>query len=123
MILIYLNYTFSNLYRRKIFTFFLSKDEILVKKTPTSLHEKKTVRRQWTLILIVWVDVHMGLDPRPSVHMRAPEPDPLPPPCGRHNWMAPKALVSFRQWSAVPNPYCVNISTPLARFDTMFLFC
>src|SRR6218665_3412077 len=61
-----LNYTFSiyitNLYRRKISTFFLSKDEILVKKTPTSLHEKKTVCRQWTLILIFYVDVHMGLD-------------------------------------------------------------
>ena len=25
----------------------------------------------------------MGLDPRP------PEPDPLPPPCGRHKWMDP----------------------------------
>src|SRR6218665_3850021 len=55
----------TNLYRRKISTFFLSKDEILVKKTPTSLHEKKTVCRQWTLILIFCVDVHMGLDPPP----------------------------------------------------------
>ena len=52
----------------------MSKDEILVKKMPTSLHEKKTVCRQWTLILIFCVDVHMGLDP---------------PPCGRHKWMAP----------------------------------
>src|SRR6218665_3988682 len=25
----------------------------------------------------------------PPVHMRPPEPDPLPPPCGRHKWMAP----------------------------------
>jgi len=33
----------TNLYRRNISTFFLSKDEILVKKTPTSLHEKKTL--------------------------------------------------------------------------------
>src|SRR6218665_4183826 len=32
---------------------------------PTSLHEKKRVRRQWTLILIFRVDVHMGLDPLP----------------------------------------------------------
>src|SRR6218665_1318299 len=71
MILIYLNCTIpinsyiTNLYRRKISTFSLSKDEILVKKTPTSLHEKKIVCRQWTLILIFCVDVHMGLDPLP----------------------------------------------------------
>src|SRR6218665_3930244 len=39
------------------------------------------------LILIFCVDVHMGLDP--PVHMHPPEPDPLPPPCGRHKWMAP----------------------------------
>src|SRR6218665_934422 len=25
----------------------------------------------------------------PPVHMRPPEPDPLPPPCRRHKWMAP----------------------------------
>src|SRR6218665_566829 len=79
----------TNLYRRKISTFFLSKDEILVKKTPTFVHEKKTVCRQWTLILIFCVDVHMGLDPPPPVHMRPPEPDLPPPPCGRHKWMAP----------------------------------
>src|SRR6218665_571176 len=29
-----------------------------------------------------------GWTPSP-VHMRPPEPDPLPPPCGRHKWMAP----------------------------------
>ena len=28
----------------------------------------------------------------PPVHMRPPEPDPLPPPCGRHKWMAPNVL-------------------------------
>src|SRR6218665_1567760 len=66
----------TNLYRRKISTFFLSKDKILVKKTPTTLHEKKTVCRQWTPILIFCVDVHMGLDS--PVHMRPPEPDPSP---------------------------------------------
>ena len=33
---------------------------------------------QWTLILIFCVDVHMGLDPLPPVHMRPPEPDTLP---------------------------------------------
>jgi len=37
----------------------------LVKFTPTSLHEKKTGWRRWTLILILCVDVHMGLDPSP----------------------------------------------------------
>src|SRR6218665_4192683 len=51
---------------------------------PTSLHEKKTVCRQWTLILIFCVDVHMGLDPPPPVHLS------LTPPCGRHKWMVPK---------------------------------
>src|SRR6218665_3956067 len=30
-----------------------------------------------------------GAGPPPPVHMRPPEPDPLPPPCGRHKWMAP----------------------------------
>ena len=63
------------MYRQKISTFISSKDEILVKKMPTSLHEKKT--GQWTQILIFCVDVHMGLDPHPPVHMRPPEPDPL----------------------------------------------
>jgi len=43
MIVIYLNCTINNFYRGKISTFIPSKDEILVKKTPTSLHEKKTV--------------------------------------------------------------------------------
>ena len=69
--------------------FIPSKDEILIKKMPTSLHEKKTGRRQWTLILIFCVDVHMGLDPSSPIHMRPPESNPLPPPCGRHKWMAP----------------------------------
>ena len=41
------------------------------------MHEKKTGWRQWTLILIFCVDVHMGLDS--LIHMRPPEPDPLPP--------------------------------------------
>src|SRR6218665_3404919 len=38
----------------------------------------------------------MGLNPSPPVHMRPPEPDPLPPPCGRHKWMAPKQCGSAR---------------------------
>ena len=53
------------------------------------MHENKIVWRQWTLILIFCVDVHMGLDPLAPTHMRPPESDPLPPPCGRHKWMAP----------------------------------
>ena len=67
----------TNFYHQKFPLFILSKDEILVKKTPTSLHEKKTVWRQWTLILIFSVDFHMGLVLTPSlpVHMRPPEPD------------------------------------------------
>src|SRR6218665_295472 len=30
-----------------------------------------------------------GAGPSPPVHMRPPEPDSPPPPCGRHKWMAP----------------------------------
>src|SRR6218665_986530 len=30
-----------------------------------------------------------GAGPPPLVHMHPPEPDPLPPLCGRHKWMAP----------------------------------
>ena len=30
-----------------------------------------------------------GAWPPSPVHMRPPEPDPYPPPCGRHKWMAP----------------------------------
>jgi len=42
-----------------------SKDKILVQSTPTSLHEEKTQWRQWALIFCV--NVHMKLDPLPSV--------------------------------------------------------
>src|SRR6218665_453583 len=77
MILIYLNCTIGSfislIYIAEKFPLFLSKDEILVKKTPTSLHE-------WTS---TW-----GWTPSP----RPPEPDP--PPCGRHKWMAPKLCSS-----------------------------
>jgi len=55
----------SNLYRRKISTFYSMKDEILVKKKPTSLREKKTGWCQWTVILIFCKDVNVGLDPSP----------------------------------------------------------
>src|SRR6218665_1326653 len=39
----------------------------------------------------------MGLDPPPPVHMRPPEPDPPPSPCGRHKWMAPNLIIQ-RLW-------------------------
>src|SRR6218665_418840 len=70
--------------------FIPSKDEILVKKTPTSLQEKKTGCCQWTIILIFCVDVHMGLDhppPPTCVH-----PSLATTPCGRHKWMAPNNI-------------------------------
>jgi len=51
---------------------FRSKDEILVQKTTTSLHEKKTGWRQWALIFCV--EVHMALTPSP-VRRRPPKPD------------------------------------------------
>ena len=76
----------TNLYRRKISTFSVQRRNSGKKKTPTSLYEKKTVRRQWTLLLIFCVDVHMGLDlPPPStcVHLSLTPP----PPCGRYKWM------------------------------------
>ena len=61
--------------------------DVHMRSTTTSLHEKKTGWHQWTLFLIFCVDVHMGLDPPSPVHMRPPEPNP--PSCGRHKWMAP----------------------------------
>ena len=87
----------SLIYIAEKFASFLSKDKILVKKTPISLHEKKTVCRQWTLILIFCVDVHveMGLDPLPPstcVHLSLTPSSP--PPCGRHKWMAPIVVIT-----------------------------
>ena len=35
----------------------------------------------------------MGLDLPPPVHMRPPEPDP--PPCGHHKWMAPPNILAY----------------------------
>jgi len=58
----------TNLYRRKISTFFLFKDEILVKMTPTSLHEKKTVWRQWTLNFNFLCGRPHGAGPPPRPH-------------------------------------------------------
>jgi len=46
----------------------------------------------------VWTST-WGLTPS-SVHMRPPEPDPLPPPCGRHKWMAHVSLKSHEPLNA-----------------------
>ena|SRR6218665_2568793 len=35
-----------------------------------------------------------GAGPSP-IHMRPPEPDPLPPPCEHHKWMAPNQTVKY----------------------------
>ena len=96
MIVIYLNCTISNLYYWKFPLFIPSKDEILVKNTPTSLHEKKTEWWQWTLILILCLDVHVGLDlpsPRPHASIW-----PWPSPCGRHKWMASICKLHLVVW-------------------------
>src|SRR6218665_2011048 len=78
MIVIYLKLLLiiyiTKLYHRKISTFYTVQRRNFGKKTPISLYEKKTGWRQWTLVLIFCVDVHMGLDPSP-VHMRPPELD------------------------------------------------
>jgi len=74
------------------------------------LHEKKRGWRQWTLILIFCVNIHMGLDPRPRASTWA---WPLPPLCGRHKWMAPNAAVlNLTGW--VPGG---------PRAKATFLFC
>jgi len=63
---------------KKFPLFILSKDEILVKKVPTSLHDKKTGWRQWVIIfccgrphgadpLPLSTSVHLSLTPSPSV--------------------------------------------------------
>src|SRR6218665_1198221 len=37
-----------------------------------------------------------GVEPLP-VHIRPPEPDPSPAPCGRHKWMAPNTKIQAAQ--------------------------
>src|SRR6218665_3526592 len=39
-----------------------------------------------------------GAGPPPPVHMRPPEPDSPPPPCGRHKWMAPSCKWPIVAW-------------------------
>ena len=68
----------TNLYRRKISIFIPSKDEILVKRTPTSLHEKKTERQSMDSNFNFLRGRPHRAWPPPLVHMRPPEPDPLP---------------------------------------------
>ena len=89
VLLVIYNY---NLYCWKCPLFVPSKDEILMKRRQPSLHEKKTGWRQWTLILIFSVDVHMGLDPSPRPHASIWA---WPPPCIRHKWMAPNGIGSL----------------------------
>src|SRR6218665_67153 len=48
----------------------------------------------------------MGLDSPPPVHMRPPGPDPLPPPCGRHKWMAPS---HFKRAVCISCRPCVDV--------------
>src|SRR6218665_2947748 len=69
--------------------FFPIQTKFWYKKTPTSLHEKKTGYN------FVYGRPHIALPP-PPICRRLPEPEPtLPPPCGRHKWMAPCLLLSI----------------------------
>jgi len=65
--------------------FIPSKHEILVKKMPTSLQEKKTGWHQWSLNFNFLCGHPHGDWPPPSVHLSLTPPPP--PPCGRHKWM------------------------------------
>ena len=96
-----------------VITFIPSKDEILVKNTPTSLHEKKTGWRQWILSLIFCVDVHMVLDPSlpPSTRVHLSLTPPLrvdvingwPLRCfpKRHSWLQAVIRI-FYSWHRLP---------------------
>ena len=58
-----------NLFKTVLLLIFITNlYKILVKKTPTSLHEKKTGWCLWTLIFIFCMDVRMGLDPTLPPH-------------------------------------------------------
>ena len=75
----------TNLYRKKISLFIPSKDEILVKKTTTSLHEKMTpVDSNFNFLYgrPHWAWPHLP-PPSTCIHLS------LTPTCGRHKWMAP----------------------------------
>src|SRR6218665_1794969 len=51
-----------------------------------------------------------GAGPPSPVHMRPPDPDPLPPPCGRHKWMAPRGKRSAFLNSSI---HCSMDSAPV----------
>ena len=51
----------------------------------------------------------MVLDPPPD-HMRPPEPDYQPPPCGHHKWMAPYLSVPSVAVTASHSTTCESIS-------------
>ena len=102
MIVIYLKLLaiyITNLYWWKISTFFiLSKDEILVQNTPTSLNEKNTGWHQWTIIFCGYPH---GTDPPSKNQIRPPEPDSPFPLCGCQKRMAPKGSCRLQILSAV----------------------
>src|SRR6218665_1766468 len=72
--------------------------------------------------LIFCVDVHMGLDPLSPVHMRPPEPDALPPPCGRHKWMAPNLQFLAVFPAHVPSRTLHHPANPLYSIIILFPF-
>jgi len=42
--------------------------------------------------------------------MRPPEPDSLPPPCGRHKWMAPYRLLSpTRHYELIRHTFLLDV--------------
>src|SRR6218665_68220 len=53
-----------------------------------------------------------GAGPPPPVHMGPPEPDSLPPPCGRHKWMAPCMRPLFKH-ACVSE--CMHVCVPVAH--------
>ena len=79
----------TNLYRRKFSTFYSVERRNSGKKWCQLLCMS---RRQDDICGLyfkfsVWTST-WGLLPSPD-HMRSPEPEPPPPLCGRHKWMAP----------------------------------
>src|SRR6218665_1411392 len=53
-----------------------------------------------------------GAGPPSPVHMHPAEPDPLPPPCGRHKWMAPSRRPLFKHACV---SVCMHVCVPVAH--------